>query len=397
VFKTLLQQYFKNAPKTGDVVQGNVLSVSKSEIKVDIAGLMIGTVRGRELAAGMQSYTGLKLGDTVEATVIDEENENGEIELSFRAAGFVRAWDQVRELARSQATIEVKVLDANKGGLMITLGPLPGFLPVSQLGPDNYPRVPGGDKNKIVEHIRQFVGKTFRVKVMDVSEKEDKLIVSEKLVWEEEQKDVLGKYTVGQTIEGTVSALTSFGAFMEFGEGLEGLIHISEIAWQRIDHPRDVLKIGDTIKAQIIQIDGSKIFLSLKRLIDDPWKIVKEKYTVGQTVRGKVIKINPFGLFVELDAEIHGLAHISDISDQPVTDVNEVAHVGDFLNFEIVSIEPAAHRLGLRVAGLKPKEVPAPLEAAEEAPAVAEAPEVLEEAPAPAAEPAVPLTEETKE
>lgn len=354
-FKQLLQQYFKGAPKTGDVVQGTVLSISNSEVRLDIGGVMVGVVRGREIAQGVP--TDLKVGDSIEATVVDEENENGEVELSFRAAGFTRAWDRAAELVRSGETIEVKITDANKGGLMALFGPLGGFLPVSQLSPENYPRIPGGDKTKILEHLRKFTGKTIKVKVMDAVEKDEKLIFSEKLVWEEEQKDVLGKYKVGDIIEGKVSAITSFGAFMEFGENLEGLIHISELAWQRIDHPRDIVNVGDPVKAQIIQIDGSKIFLSIKRLVDDPWKTVKERYQIGQTMRGRIIKVNPFGLFVELDLEIHGLAHISDLSDEPVKDINEIAKVGDSMDFEIVSIEPAAHRLGLRKTGLKPRVV----------------------------------------
>ncbi|MEK7481692.1 MAG: S1 RNA-binding domain-containing protein [Patescibacteria group bacterium] len=364
VFKQLLQEYFKGAPKAGEVVQGTVLSISNSEVRLELGGVAVGVVRGREITSGVPAD--LKVGDTIEATVVDEENENGEVELSFRAAGFTRAWDRAAALMRSQEIIEVKITDANKGGLMALFGPLGGFLPVSQLSPENYPRIPGGDKAKILEHLRKFMGKTMRVKVMDAAEKDEKLIFSEKLVWEDEQKDVLGKYKVGDVIEGKISAITSFGAFMEFGENLEGLIHISELAWQRIDHPRDVVKAGDPVKAQIIQIDGSKIFLSLKRLVDDPWKIVKDRYQTGQTVRGRIIKVNPFGLFVELDPEIHGLAHISDISDEPVKDINEIASVGDQMDFEIVSIEPAAHRLGLRKVGLKPRAAAEEAEATEE-------------------------------
>ena len=353
VFKQLLQQYFKGKPKVGDVAVGTILSVSKSEVRIDIGGLMVGVVRFRELVG--QDYSNLKVGDTVEATVLEEENENGEMELSFRAAGQVRAWDTARELVRSSQIIDAKVVEANKGGLMVHVGALAGFLPVSQLGPDNYPRVPGGDKNKILEHLRGFVGKNMRVKVMDVSEQDEKLIVSQKMVWEEEQKDVLGKYAVGDTVEGTVSALTSFGAFVAFPDGLEGLIHISEIAWQRIDHPRDLLKIGDAVSAQVIQIDGSKIFLSMKRLMEDPWKTVKDKYKIGEKVQGKIIKVNPFGLFVELDPQIHGLAHISELSNEQVADITAFAEPGETREFEVVSIEPAAHRLGLRVAGVTPK------------------------------------------
>jgi len=351
--KRLLQDHFQPYPKVGDVVEGIVLSISKSEIRVDIGGVIVGIVRGRELFGN--EYDDLKIGDVVAATVIEEENENGEAELSFRAAGLTQAWNKIEELIKTQEATEVTVVDANKGGLMVRLGPIPGFLPVSQLSPDNYPRVPGGDKGKILEHLRKFTNQSMKVKVIDASQRDEKLIVSEKVVWEEEQKDVLSQYEVGGMIEGKVTALTSFGAFIEFGDGLEGLVHISEIAWQRIDHPRDVLTVGQEVTAQIIQIDGSKIFLSMKRLVDDPWKTVKDEYAVGQKVRGRVLKINPFGLFVELDPEIHGLAHISELSNEAVSDINSLAKLGEEMDFEIVSIEPAAHRLGLRIAGVELK------------------------------------------
>jgi ribosomal protein S1 len=158
---------------------------------------------------------------------------------------------------------------------------------------------------------------------------------------------VLAKYKVGDNVEGEVTAVTDFGAFVRFDQNLEGLVHISEIAWQRIDHPRDVLKVGDNVRAEIINIEGSKIFLSMKKLVDDPWRKVAKKYDVNQWVKGRVLKINPFGLFVELDPEIHGLAHISELSSRPVKDVNEIARIGDEFEFRIISIDPDNHRLGL--------------------------------------------------
>jgi ribosomal protein S1 len=178
--------------------------------------------------------------------------------------------------------------------------------------------------------------------------------VSEKAVWETKQESVLARHTVGEHVEGAVTAVTDFGAFVRFDENLEGLVHISEIAWQRIDHPRDVLKVGDNVRAEIINIEGSKIFLSMKKLVEDPWRRVKDKYITGQWVKGKVLKINPFGLFVELDPDIHGLAHISELSSRPVKDVNEVARIGDEFDFRILSVDPENHRLGLSLR--KPKE-----------------------------------------
>ena len=312
-------------------------------------------MRGRELFAESKEYTSLKVGDEVEATVLDLENENGEMELSFRIAGYQRAWNNVKKWMQDNITIKAKVLAANKGGLMMQVEGLDGFMPVSQLNPDHYPRVMGGDKNRILEKLRELMNKELEVKVIDVNEKEEKLIVSEKAVWEDTQKAVLESYKVGDTVEGEISALTSFGAFVKFGQDLEGLVHISEIAWQRIDHPKDILKVGDKVKAQVIQLDRSKIYLSIKRLVDDPWKSVKDKYKVGDKVSGKILKIEPFGLMVSLDKDIHGLAHISELSDESIHNINDKFKIGQEVEFNVVSLEPAEHRLGLRVAGVKGK------------------------------------------
>ena len=356
--KTLLSdKTYLNIPKVGDVIKGKVISVSKNEVRLDIEGYRTGVIRGQEITDPSRIYTEVKPGDEAEATVVDLENESGEVELSFRFAGHRKAWDQLNELYRTGTPVAVKILEASKGGLLVSLNNVSGFLPVSQLAPDNYPRVAGGDKSKILEKLKSFMGSSLEVRVIDVNEAEEKLIVSEKAVWEEKQKNVIAKYKIGDTVEGEVSALADFGAFIKF-DILEGLVHISEIAWQRIDHPRDILKMGDTVKAEIIGIEGSKIFLSMKQLIEDPWRLVAEKYQIGQKVKGKVLKINPFGLFVELDADIHGLAHISELSTKPINDPNEVAKAGDTVEFMIVSIEPKQHRLGLSIKALQEKTSP---------------------------------------
>lgn len=387
-FKLLMDDpQFVKIPKIGDMVKGRVLSVSRSLVRLDLDGLRLGVVRGAELYQAPE-YLNLKAGDEADATVMELENENGELELSFRAVGHRKAWANILAWQKEGAVVSAKVTDANRGGLLLMMDSLAGFMPVSQLGPEHYPRVPGGDKNKILEKLRSFIGQNLQVKVLDVDEKENKLIVSEKAVWEAEKKNLLDSYKVGDEVEGIVSALTDFGAFVKFsaaarpancgerqaspaasgerqaslperqesasgGDEVEGLVHISEIAWQRLDHPRDILKVGEKVKAQIIQINGSKIFLSLKRLIEDPWKKVGEKYQVGQSVKGKVVKINPFGLFVELDPEIHGLAHVSSLSREASQDISTLAKIGDSLDFEIISLEPAEHRLGLKLTGVK--------------------------------------------
>ena len=354
-FKTLLQAHAVNIPKVGDVIKGQVISVDKGAVRIDVEGLTTGVIRGRELFAESREYAGLKVGDIAEATVLEMENENGEMELSFRIAGYRKAWDNMKKWMKDGLTIKARALSANRGGVLMQVDALKGFMPVSQLNPEHYPRVMGGDKNRIFEKLQELIGKEMEVKVIDAEEKDEKLIVSERAVWEDSQKAVLESYKVGDTVEGEVSALTAFGAFLKFGEGLEGLVHISEIAWQRIEHPRDLLKVGDRVKAQIIQLDHSKIYLSIKRLVEDPWKKVAEKYKVGSKVKGKVIKVEPFGLMVALDQEIHGLAHVSELSDEPNINVAEKFKLGQEAEFEVVSLEPTEHRLGLRVAGIKGK------------------------------------------
>ena len=358
-FGKLLKEHFQTLPKVGDIVSGTVISVGNGIVRLDIQGMTTGIVRGRELFGESSEFSNIKPGDTVEATIIEQENENGEMELSFRSAGHQKVWERMTKIMQDGLTITAKVLQANKGGLMMQVDAISGFMPVSQLSPENYPRVPGGEKNRILEKLRELMGKEMQVKVIDVNQKEEKLIVSQKAVWEDEQKAVLDSYKIGDTIKGEVAALTSFGAFVKFGEGLEGLVHISEIAWQRIDHPKDVLKVGDRVEAQIIDLNKSKIYLSMKRLVNDPWKSVKDKYKVGDVVTGVVHKIEPFGLMVKLDNDIHGLAHISELSDTQMKDVEDIKQkftIGKSYNFEIVNIEPADHRLGLKLEGVKGKQ-----------------------------------------
>ena len=352
-FANLFEKEEINIPQVDDVVKGVVISASKAEVRLDINGVLIGVIRGPELYEEDEEYAGLKPGDKIEATVIDEENENGELELSFRKVGQERAWVALEESFKAKKAIKIKIVDANKGGLLARFRQIQGFLPVSQLAPENYPRVSGGDKGKILEKLKSFVAKEFEVVVMNLDRDDDKVIFSEKDIWSEKQRDVINKYKVGRLIEGNITAVTDFGVFVSFGENLEGLIHISELAWQRIDNPSDLFKVNEKIKAEIINIDGTKIFLSAKKLITDPWKEASKKYKEGQTVKGSVLKVNPFGLFVKLDNEIHGLAHISQLNLTAQQKIHELYKENDELELEIMAIIPDEHRLGLKLAGGK--------------------------------------------
>lgn len=356
----LLESNELAVPELGDTVTGTVVFASNREVRIDIGGFTVGVIRGRELFSESELYSGLEPGQPVEATVIDLENENGEMELSFKYAGEVKAWETVRQQLNDGTASTVKILDANKGGLLVKLDHLQGFLPVSQLAPEHYPRVSGGSKARILEKLKEYVGLKFKVKVLDANEHENKLIVSEKAVWEEEQKNIIAQYKVGDQVEGKVTAIADFGVFVKFpleaedeASYLEGLVHISEIAWQRIDHPGDYVKVEENVKAEIIGIEGSKIFLSMKKLVTNPWENVGEKYKVGDKVEGTILKVNPFGFFVELDRDIHGLAHISELDTKPVKDINAIGSAGEKMTFMVVSVEPQKHRLGLSLKALK--------------------------------------------
>lgn len=352
-FAALLEASGVDVPQIGDIVKGKVINASKSEVVLDINGILMGVVRGPELYFEVEEYSNLKPGNEIEAAVINVENETGRLELSFRQVGQEKAWEKLRAAYKDKESIKVRIVDANKGGLMARYGQINGFLPVSQLAPENYPRISGGDKSKILEKLKTYVGQDFEVSVITLNEEENKIIFSEKDIWNKIQKPALDRYKVGMVVEGRITAITNFGVFLSFDEGMEGLIHISEIAWQRIDSPNEMFKVGDRVKAEIVTIDNSKIFLSSKKLQKDPWQEASIKYSAGQTVSGEIVKINPFGLFVKLDEEIHGLAHISQLDLSLKEKINDLFNVGEVKDFEVVSISPEEHRLGLKLASTK--------------------------------------------
>ena len=337
-----------NFPQLGDLVEGRVIEIKRKEVYLDLNGLATGLVRGPELEDELGEYSNLKVGDVVNATVIEADNEKGLIELSFRHAGHVRAWKKLQEIMNDKNLIDVKITGANAGGLIIQYGRLVGFLPTSQLSFEHFPRVADGDKSKILEILKKYVNQTFQVKIIGLAEEDNKLIVSEKEVMKESAGSQAFK--IGDNVEGEVQGLVDFGAFIKFN-GQEGLCHISEIAWRRLDHPSDILKIHDKLKAEIIGMEDNRFSLSIKKLLPDPWTKVAEKYKINQEVEGKVLKVNPFGFFVELDPEIHGLAHVSEFPEDK-KNPQEMAKPGDVLKFKVISIEPDDHRLGLSLKDL---------------------------------------------
>lgn len=345
-------------PEVGDVVTGIVLSATSNQALIDLGPLGTGIVLGKEMRDGM---TGIKLkpGSEVTATLIDFESEDGYIELSVREASHEKSWEDIEEKLDKKESVITRVTDANKGGLMVEINGISGFLPVSQLSSDNYPRVEDGDKNKILELLKKIIGSEVTVRILDANRADEKLIVSEKAAQSEKEKEFINRFQVGDIVDGEISGVVDFGAFVKFSipskkgekvptDKLEGLVHISELAWQLIDDPREVVKTGDTVQAKIIGIDESRISLSMKALSTDPWEAVASKYSVGDTVQGKVDKINHFGAFVYLDKDIHGLAHVSEFGEvYPGKRIEEVFKEGETYAWKILSIEPKTHRMGL--------------------------------------------------
>ncbi len=347
--------------KPGDTVEGKLLSVGKNEVYVDLEGYGIGVVRGRELYDDEATLSSLKPGDTVLVSVVDAENKDGIVELSMRQAGQERVWQALKEKMESKEVVRTKILEANKGGLMVEINSVVGFLPVSQLSLEHYPRVEDGDKNRILQVLQSYNGQLFDVQIITADQAEEKLIVSEKAVFEKEMENRLSTLKIGNIVEGVVTGVVDFGAFIKFGE-MEGLVHISELAWQRIENPKDIIKVGDKVTAKIISVDKGRVSLSIKQLQTDPWLEAVKKYQIGQIVKGKISKIMPFGVFVELDKDIQGLAHIMELSHEAIKTAEEVLKPGEEKEFKIISIEPAEHRLGLSLKALQP----APEKSAEE-------------------------------
>lgn len=359
--------------KPGDMVEGKIISVTKNEVYLDLAGYGVGVVRGRELYDDQATLNSLKPGDSIEASVVETENREGNVELSLRQAGHERVWQKLRDLLESREIISTKIVSANKGGLMVEVNNVPGFLPVSQLSIEHYPRVEEGDKNRILGILNSYVGQSFSVQVITADAEEEKLIVSEKAVYEEELQKNLSSLKIGEVVTGQITGIVDFGVFVKFGE-LEGLVHISELAWQRIENPKDLFKVGDTVQAKIIAIEKGRVSLSIKQLQVDPWQEAVKKYQLEQVVKGKVSKIMPFGVFVELDEDIQGLAHLGELAWEEVKDAHDVVKEGEEREFKVISIEPAEHRLGLSIKQLteapaKAEKSPEKSEAAVEAPA----------------------------
>ncbi|MBU1083137.1 S1 RNA-binding domain-containing protein [Patescibacteria group bacterium] len=341
--------------KTSDLVEGEVTTVSGNRVWVDIdAGRFVGVISSRELAEAGISMPDYKIGDKVTASVVEPENDEGVVILSVREALKNKGWSTLEEKFTSKEIVKAKVIEANRGGLIMEAGGIRGFMPVSQLTPAHYPRV-GNDKDEILSKLTKFENQMLDVVIIGFDKIINKLIFSERAAKQDEFDEMTAKIQIGEILTGKVSGVVDFGIFVSFG-ALEGLIHISEISWDKVQDPREFAKVGDKVQVQVIGIEGDKISLSMKRLLEDQWLSLIKDYKVGQVVKGEIMQIMPFGVFVKVDDKIDGLIHISELSFDHVTDPTEVVKVGDKPELKVIDIEPESHRFGL---SLKAMQMPA--------------------------------------
>lgn len=329
-------------PKAGQVIEGDILSVGKNSILIDLGPLGTGIVYPGEFYDNTDLQKSLKLGQRVAAIFLGIEDDDGHRELSLRHAQMTTAWQDIKNKKDSGEIVTTKVVNINKGGLIIEINNIQGFLPLSQLSTEHYPKVEGGDTTKIVQALQKLRNAEIKVKIIDFLESENRLIVSEKAIDDEQIKQELAKFKIGDVIGGTITDVTDFGAFVKISDSIEGLIHISEIDWKLIDNPRDFLKSGEIVEVKIVNIEGTKVSLSLKALKPDPWEKIDGKYAVGQTLEGEVIKVTNFGAFIKLDEEITGLIPSQEFGERRPF---EVLAAGDKVKVAIVAIDIKDHKM----------------------------------------------------
>jgi small subunit ribosomal protein S1 len=335
-------------PTTGEIRTGVVVEKRPNEVLVDIGFKSEGVVSGRELERLGETLELLKVGDEVPVFVM-REDKDGNLILSISRALAEKDWERAEELMRTQDIFECPVDSFNRGGVIVKLGQVRGFVPASQLS--SIIPLPTADEGD--ERYAALLGGSLRLKVIDIDRKRNRLILSERLAmreWRRQQKEqLLDSLKEGDSLEGVISSIADFGAFVDLG-GADGLIHLSELSWNRVSHPSEVVKVGERVKVQVLSVDTERrrIGLSLRRLTPQPWEVIDTTYEVGQVVRGRITKLVNFGAFARLvDTGIEGLIHISELSDRRVTHPKEVVSEGDVYDLRIIRIEGDKRRLGL--------------------------------------------------
>ena len=352
--KSVMQKLVKSEPdvfsalKPGDLVEAEFITSGRRGAYFSIKNLSTGIVYGRELMNARSIIKKLSPGDTVNAKIVEGEGYMGYVELSLTEADKHKVWNELKDLKDKQEIITVTIEGANSGGLMGTVEGVKAFLPVSQLSSQHYPRVSDSqnEKEKILDELKKLVEKEIPVRILTVNQKSNKLIISEKEVTDESLKEVLTKYSEGDVIDGVISGVADFGAFMRFDtdEELEGLIHISEIDHKLVDDPREVISVGDKVRAKITEIKDGRVSLSLKALKDDPWKDLDKNLEVGQEISGEPFKYNPFGAFINVDGiQVQGLIHVSEFGS--VDAMKKELELAKKYTFIVDTIKPEEKRL----------------------------------------------------
>jgi len=332
----------------GDIVEGNVIAFDGTRVYVDLAPYGTGLIFGREFVHAKDILKNTSIGDTVKGKVVEKENEDGYIELSLQEAKQALIWKEADEAMKSKTELVLTVKEANKGGLLLDWQGILGFLPASQLSSENYPRVEDGDKDLILDELKKMVDGKLKVTIIGVNPKEGKMIFSEKGRDKEERAEIITKYSIGDEVACEVTGATDFGVFLKLEDGLEGLVHISELDWALVEDPRKLYKIGEDVKAKVIEIKDGKISLSIKALKTNPWKEAVGKYTAGQEVTGVVIKHNKHGALVSIEEGVAGLVHVSDFESE--TDLREKLELGKTYPFAINVFEPEQQKMTLSFA-----------------------------------------------
>ena len=331
--------------KAGQTVKGTVIDANSSRILIDLPGGTTGIITKKEATGYGVTTDDIEAGSTIEALVINPENEQGLVALSLRRASQESVWAELNLSMDEERIIKVKITEANKGGLIASYKGIRAFLPVSQLTPLNYPRVDGAEAGEILRKLSEHVGKEFAVRVINVDRESGKLIVSEKAAHEEARKETLKNIQAGDIVKGVVSGVVKFGIFVTFG-GVEGLVHLSELDWGHVSNPAKIYSLGDKVEVVILSVDGDKLALSIKRLTDDPWKKKVAEYKEGEKVSGKIVRWNSAGVFIEVKPEVMGCFSLEQFgvenhSDLEIKEGEEMTGIIEKVNFE-------SHRLDLK-------------------------------------------------
>lgn len=341
-------------PGAGDLVEGTIIAISRGRVYVDLAPFGTGLIYGREYLNAADVLRKANPGDTISAKVVDPAGRDGYIELSLKEARQAAIWGEAEQAIVAQTPYSLIVEEANKGGLILSWQGIQGFLPASQLSSEHYPRVPEGDKDKILGELMLLVGKPLSVRIITADAKEGKLIFSERTGNESEEKaSLIDKYQVGDAVEGEVTGIVDFGVFVKLEQGLEGLVHISELDWGLVEDPHALFQVGDKVRVKVIEIKDGKVSLSIKALKENPWHTAADRYKKGMEVPGVIIKYNKHGALASIEEGVAGLVHVSEFASP--AELRETLELGKTYPFMISLFEPKEQRMTLTFAGKKAK------------------------------------------